>query len=316
MKLFSRSDTARPAEPRLGRRLGFHPRHQEVLTSDAVYPEPLERRTRARAPLHFQRIELKYFLPERLLPYFVERVSPYTDVDPYLVREGRGRTAYPVTSLYFDSLDLSAFEEKENGQLFRRKIRLRTYENEFAEEDPCFLEIKRRLDSVVLKDRLRLPRGLITPELPMSMLLGLLLSSVEKPDRTYHEAQMLRGWLNLQPTALVQYQRLALVGREDANTRLTVDRHLMGAWRPGHLLGSVPMRTIDSLIATGMNGVSGRYGLLELKCNNVVPAWFHHVVQDLELMRTAFSKYYLVVLAIRPQVLEDCDAAFVSVGGS
>ena len=105
------------------------------------------------------------------------------------------------------------------------------------------------------------------------------------------------------------------MGKEDPNTRVTVDRHLQGTWRPATILGTVPMRTIDSLVATGMNGISGRYGLLELKCNNVIPSWFHRVVQELELMRTAYSKYYLVVLALRPHIFEDCDSSFVSVGG-
>ena len=313
MKLFARTPAAHSAEPRRALRLGS--RAREVSTSDALYPEPLERRSKARPPLHFQRIELKYFLPERLLPHFIERLSPYTNVDPYLVREGRGRTSYPVTSLYFDSWDVQAWDEKENGQHFRRKIRLRTYEEEFATNDSSFLEIKRRLDSVVMKDRLSLPKGTITPDVAMSGLIRHILSRVEKPDRTFQEAQMMRGWLNLQPTALVRYQRLALVGKEDPNTRVTVDRHLQGTWKPAHLLGTVPMRTIDALLATGISGVSGRYGLLELKCNNVVPGWFHRVVQDLELMRTAYSKYYLVVMALRPQVFEDCEPGFVSVGG-
>src|SRR3954453_20161814 len=120
-------------------------------TSDAYFPGVAERRTVPRAPLHFQRIELKYFLPYRYLDHFVERVSRRTDVDPYFVKEGHGHTRYPVTSLYFDSYDLAAWREKEDGQFFRRKIRLRTYTEQFSEQTPCFLEIKRRLDAVVLK---------------------------------------------------------------------------------------------------------------------------------------------------------------------
>jgi hypothetical protein len=315
MKLFPRAD-AGPAESTRSRH-GVRSRTAERPVSPELYPQPLERRAKVRPPLHFQRIELKYFLPERILPHFIHRISPYTDVDPYLVKEGRGRTHYPVTSLYFDSWDLQAWDEKESGQFYRRKIRLRTYEDEFRTSDPSFLEIKRRLDSVVLKDRLSLPTGVMTPDVPMSGLLRHLLANVEnRADPTLGEAQLLRGWFNLQPAALVRYQRLAMVGKEDPNTRVTVDRHLQGTWRPGRLLGAVPMRTVDSVIATGMDGVSGRYGLLELKCNNVVPSWFHRAVQDLELMRTAFSKYYLVVMALRPQIFEDCEPGFALAGGS
>jgi hypothetical protein len=170
-------------------------------TSDAYFPEIAERRAVPRAPLHFQRIELKYFLPYRQLNHFVERVSRRTDVDPYLVKEGLGRTRYPVTSLYFDSYDLAAWREKEDGQFFRRKIRLRTYTEEFTEQAPCFLEIKRRLDAVVLKDRIGLPAGVLTPDVSPTRLLAHLLANASERDATAMEAEMMRGWFNLQPSA-------------------------------------------------------------------------------------------------------------------
>ena len=62
-------------------------RHQPRIaqsTSDAYYPEEAERRSTPRPPLHFQRIELKYFIPYRHIDHFVERVSRRTDVDPGL----------------------------------------------------------------------------------------------------------------------------------------------------------------------------------------------------------------------------------------
>jgi hypothetical protein len=281
-------------------------------SGDAYYPSRIDRRTNVRPPLHFQRIELKFFLPDRALNHFVDRLSAYTEVDPYLVREGRGRTSYPVTSLYFDSYDLQAFDEKEGGQLFRRKIRLRTYEESLAPENPCFLEIKRRLDAVVLKDRLGLPAGVLDPSIPVNRLLSHLFErTTEKDSPTYHEARMMAAWLNLQPTAIVRYKRLAFVGRDNPTTRITVDLNMEGVWKPPKVVGDIPLRSIGNINAAGMSGISGRYGMLELKCNRNVPGWFHRAAQDLELTRTAFSKYYLVVSALRPQVMEDCDGQYV-----
>ncbi len=288
-------------------------RHEARLsapTSDAYYPEELDRRASPRAPLHFQRIELKYFIPYRQIDHFVERISRRTDVDPYLVREGLGRMRYPVTSLYFDSWDLQAWDEKDGGQFFRRKIRLRTYEEEFSELAPCFLEIKRRLDAVVLKDRVRLPPGVLSRDMPPSGLLRHLLAFAREQDATALEAHMMLGWLNLQPAAIVKYQRMALVAKEDPQIRITVDHHIEGVFRPPTVLGEVPMRFVDNINATGMNAISGKYALLEIKSNNVIPGWLHQAIQDMELNRTAYSKYYLVVLALRPSLLEDCDARF------
>lgn len=283
-------------------------------TSDSSFPERIDRRGVPRAPLHFQRIELKYFIPYRQIDHFVERISRRTNVDPYLVREGLGRTRYPVTSLYFDSWDLHAWDEKENGQFYRRKIRLRTYEEEFSEHAPCFIEIKRRLDAVVLKDRIRLPAGALESDVSPSRLLPRLLRLAEQQDATALEAHMMLGWLNLQPAAIVRYQRMALVAKEDPNIRITVDHHIQGVWRPPTILGTVPMRAVDNINATGMNAISGKYALLEIKSNNLFPGWLHEVIQDLELNRTAYSKYYLVVLALRPFVTDDCDERFLHEG--
>ena len=285
-------------------------------TSDAYYPGVADRRYAPRAPLHFQRIELKYFLPYRSLDHFIERVSRRTNVDPYLVKEGKGRTRYPVTSLYFDSYDLAAWDEKENGQFYRRKIRLRTYDDEFSETVPCFLEIKRRLDAVVIKDRISLPAGVLTPRVPVTQLMPYLLARAQGQQATALEAHMMLGWLNLQPSAIVKYQRTALVAKEDPHTRITIDHQIQGIWRPSQILGEVPMRHVDNINATGMNAISGKYALLEVKSNNVIPAWLHQVIQDMELARVAYSKYYLVVLALRPSLQEDCDELFASSGGT
>jgi hypothetical protein len=257
---------------------------------------------------------LKYFIPYRHIDHFVERISRRTNVDPYLVKEGLGRTRYPVTSLYFDSFDLHALEEKESGQFYRRKVRLRTYEEEFRTTSPVFLEIKRRLDAVVLKDRVRLPAGVLKAEMSPRRLLPYLLSQAHERDATALEAHMMLGWLNLQPTAIVKYQRMALVAKEAPHMRITVDHHIEGIWRPSTILGNVPMRSVDNINATGLNGIGGKYALLELKSNGGIPGWLHEAIQDMELNRTAYSKYYLVVMALRPEITEDCDERFGSTG--
>lgn len=292
-------------------------RHEPRLaepTSDAYYPEAAERRGSPRAPLHFQRIELKYFIPYRQIDHFVDRISRRTDVDPYLMKEGLGRTRYPVTSLYFDSYDLAAWDEKEAGQFFRRKIRLRTYQDEYSTTSPVFLEIKRRLDAVVLKDRISLPAGVLQDDMAPNRLLPYLLSKAKEQDATALEAHMMLGWLNLQPTAIVRYQRMALVAKEDPNMRITVDHHIQGVWKPPSIMGNVPMRSVDNINATGMNGIGGKYALLELKSNGGIPGWLHEAIQDMELNRTAYSKYYLVVLGLRPELTQDCDDRFTTTG--
>jgi len=287
----------------------------EKIESAARSLPASERRSKQRPLLHFRRIELKYFVPDRMLPHLRARLTPFTNVDPYLVKEGLGRISYPVSSLYFDTQDLKAFAEKEAGLFYRRKLRLRTYEHEFSAEQPCFLEIKRRLDSVVLKDRISFPARTLDSSIAMPRLLGHLLDNAKGAPDTINEAQLMRMWLNLQPSAFVRYDRLALVAKEDPSLRVTIDHNLAGLWNPAYVLGAMPYRSVGNINASGMDGVGGRYSILELKCDRAIPGWFHQIVRDLELTRSAYSKYFLVVASLRPQLKFDCGADFLP-GGS
>src|SRR3954471_10350430 len=72
----------RPTLREVGRRRRRAPLPVEQ-TSDAYFPEVAERRAVPRAPLHFQRIELKYFLPYRQPGYFLDRGLRPPDFVPF-----------------------------------------------------------------------------------------------------------------------------------------------------------------------------------------------------------------------------------------
>lgn len=241
--------------------------------------------------LHFRRVELKYVVPDRLIPSLIDRISLYTQPDPYLLQEGKGRSSYPVTSLYFDSADLQSLHEKEAGILARRKLRLRTYHDSFTERRPCFLEIKRRHDVVISKDRLSLSVGHIHSELSMTGLLDHILKRVEASESVTAEANTLRSWYSLQPTAFVRYQRMPFVGLHDHRFRITVDRRLEGVWNPPALLGATLTRPC-------LYG----HSIVELKFNQFVPFWFHALVQEFELERVSCSKYATILQELRPEL--------------
>jgi len=236
------------------------------------------------SPLHFRRIEVKYVLPDRLIPAFRDRIAPYTQPDPFLVQEGDGRAQYPVTSLYFDSIDLHSLYEKEAGLLSRRKVRLRTYAKEFSEQGYAFLEIKRRHDFVVSKDRLSLSVGHLHDKLPMAHLLDHVLERVEADEAVTNEAHLIQSWYNLQPTSLVSYMRTPFVGMQDRRFRITIDGDMETVWKPRTLMGP----QIRTACHKG-------FSVVEMKCNHAIPSWFHDIIQEFELCRTAHSKYALCV---------------------
>ncbi|MCK5019636.1 MAG: polyphosphate polymerase domain-containing protein [Candidatus Peribacteraceae bacterium] len=241
-----------------------------------------------RAPLHFRRIELKYILPDSIVPIFVRKILPYTQPDPFLVEERKGRRSYPVSSLYFDSIDLHSIYEKEAGLLSRRKVRLRTYAEDFSDYECSFLEIKRRHDFIVSKDRLSISVNFIKEDIWMPHLLSTLLKRIEADEDVTHEAHVLHNWYNLQPTTLVRYHRTPFVGMQDRRFRITIDSDLNAVWKP--------MSLKDSLLFTSCNP---GFSVLEIKSNHALPAWFHDILQDFQLSRIAHSKYAICTRILR-----------------
>lgn len=268
---------------------GSVPLPLSLYPDDRMIAERLLSARRAKStsgsPLHFRRVEVKYRVPDRVVPSIIEQLSPYVTFDPYLPE---GKDSYPVTSLYFDSQDLQSLREKDAGLLSRRKVRLRTYGSVFGIGSPCFLEIKRRHDFVVSKDRLVLPEGALKEDVS-SRVFSSTLHSIS--DAVALEAKMLAAWYGLQAMALVRYRRIPFVGRHDRRFRVTVDTNLEGAWRPPNVLGF-----------EGFHRCLPGESIIELKFNHAVPEWFHAIVQNMELVRVSNSKYATVVQSLRPSL--------------
>ena len=98
--------------------------------------------------LRFQRHELKFYLPEELYPDLIRQIRPYMALDPYL-RQTEAKS-YLVRSLYLDTDDLKAYNEKLFGAYHREKFRVRAYNHE---PSTIFLETKRKYNNIVVKDR-------------------------------------------------------------------------------------------------------------------------------------------------------------------
>ena len=105
--------------------------------------------------LHFQRFEFKYQMPLDFVEGIIPELLKYMDFDPFAQKfPDHG---YTVASLYFDSVGLDCYYQKLAGVRTRKKLRIRFYpENGLTPETKVFLEIKRKYDAVVVKDRLAL----------------------------------------------------------------------------------------------------------------------------------------------------------------
>jgi len=222
----------------------------------------------------FNRFELKYILTLREAERFKQALRAY------LLPDDHGSGSYDLNSLYYDSPDLRFFWEKMDGIKFRRKLRIRHYDNgqPLTEDTPVFLEIKQRLDRVTQKRR-----AVLTYRDALRFC-----NQRERPDCDPQDAPVIEEieamlWqYNLRPVSLVRYQRQALIGTDyDIGLRVTFDTSL--AYRTGNLClheepPSLPMFPPDRVV-------------MEIKVNERIPYWLTELVAIHNLRLVRVSKY-------------------------
>lgn len=227
----------------------------------------------------FERREYKYAVPIETLDALRERFLKQMDHDPFCRDRSNGN--YCVRSIYFDSPRLLFYHEKIDGLKIRKKLRVRVY-NDLEQDTIAFLEIKRKIDNIVFKERARLPlyesvnllNG-VQPKLHNKTLIFSEAATLEK-------FLYLRGRLNLQPKVLVTYEREALIGIDDPYIRVTFDMNIR----------SHPAPLIEHIFHDeDLIPLNDRFFILEVKFYGRMPVWIRNIVRDFRLHLQAFSKY-------------------------
>ena len=226
----------------------------------------------------FNRFELKHQMTLKTAERFKESLRAYLLPDNH----GDGQGSYWLSSLYYDSPDYRCYWEKIDGIRFRRKLRIRQYEN--AGGASVFVEIKQRANRVTQKRRAALPY-------PAALAL---CSQRQRPDcppadqAVLDEVYTLLWQYDMRPASLIRYQRQALVGTDyDLGLRVTFDTQLEFSLLAAHQTdpfaredaGSFqPLLPPDSVV-------------MEIKANERVPYWLTELVGQHNLTLVRISKY-------------------------
>ena len=181
---------------------------------------------------------------------------------------------YLVSSLYFDDPADTCLLAVRDGCSRRRKYRIRIYNNSLA---VIKLEVKEKLDAMTRKRSRQ-----ITPETLREIMAGSFQTdtvSPEDPAFLFHLAATTR---TLRPKVIVAYERKAyLYG--PGNVRITLDRHVRAS-RQTERFGTTDI-SYDAL--TGPDAV------LEVKYDELLPAFLKQLLELNTLQQTSFSKYQL-----------------------
>ena len=89
----------------------------------------------------FTRYEFKYLLRNNEANAIFKESLNFMNYDEYALKN----KGYFVRSLYFDNYDYDNFFEKVDGIKFRKKFRIRTYNDKIDQNNPIYLEAKGRV---------------------------------------------------------------------------------------------------------------------------------------------------------------------------
>ena len=214
----------------------------------------------------FSRYEKKYVITKQQYASLLALVGNRLREDEY------GKST--VCNIYFDTPDYRLIRESLEKPVFKEKLRLRVYNIPRA-DSMAFVEIKRKYKGIVYKRRI-------------SMRYDEAAAWLCGGKRPPFDAQIAREieycrtcYGPLQPKVSLFYDRVALVGKEDASLRLTFDTNIrFRTQRLDLSLGDGGCRRID-------NGNI----VMEIKCDVAFPGWLSEALSALSIFPATFSKY-------------------------
>jgi SPX domain protein involved in polyphosphate accumulation len=228
----------------------------------------------------YSRYELKYLLTRGQAETLIEAMSTY-EMEPDTQGDEWGR--YLITSLYHDTEDYKSYWDKLEGHRFRRKVRIRVYgDQKVTPETRCFVEIKQRINKTLQKKRVVLPYATAAALCAHGQEVEGEVS--EAALAVIREVQYLNRTLDLQPSCVVTYHRVAFDGSAyDPGLRVTFDTNLKGRVHDLSLLSHGQ--------AENHYFLPPEWSVMEIKVNHRVPFWLTELVGRYRCTLRRISKY-------------------------
>ncbi len=226
------------------------------------------------------RYEYKYILPNFRLHELRSMLLPFISPDKFAAKLPGWQ--YTVRSIYFDTPTWEMYHTKRDHLAHRLKVRLRGY-NLGDDTTSTFLEIKRKYEAPIKKNRMTLPFGAVK-----AIFAGAhadqFLPETEKADNVRRFFYQIHS-KQLRPVVNVVYEREAYrsnIVDPDNDFRITLDKNLR----------SVPFPSVGELFVEReiQQALPGHF-ILEVKFNHYCPAWVKPILADLDAQKGPASKY-------------------------
>jgi len=232
----------------------------------------------------FKRVEKKYLLSK--FQYYALRklLEDYAEVDQY------GKTQ--ILNIYYDTDDFRLIRTSIDKPVYKEKLRLRSY-GVPTDRSNAFVELKKKFQGVVYKRRI--PMSYADAEQYLNSGVAGCQDWTDEERQIFGEIDFFRQRNGgLSPKMVVAYDRIALVGKQDPELRITFDENIR--WRIGDLdlrCGGEGEQLLED----------GQY-LMEIKITGAMPLVIAQMLSRLRIYPISYSKYGAAYLRLLQQQTE------------
>lgn len=214
----------------------------------------------------FKRYELKYLLTKKQKEELLKEMAYHMSLDKY------GRST--IRNVYLDTDNFRLIRHSIERPAYKEKLRIRSYCHVEA-DDPVFVELKKKYESVVYKRRL-----VICEKDAMQCFNNG--SALPAHSQIAEEIEYFRSYYgNLRPTVFLSYEREAYYSLDGSDFRVTFDENIL--YRNENISLSEPVY--------GTPLLNDDQTLMEIKTSGGIPLWLCHTLTKLHIFKTSFSKY-------------------------
>ncbi|MFV0250360.1 MAG: polyphosphate polymerase domain-containing protein [Bacilli bacterium] len=213
----------------------------------------------------FNRVEKKYLLTKFNYDLLLKKLGNNIIEDRYGLMT--------ISNLYYDTNSFELIRNSIEKPQFKEKLRLRTYNLDYKDKE-VYIELKKKYKGIVYKRR---------ESYFLDEAYDFLNKKIvpKKNNQVTKEIDFFINNYNVKPVLFLAYDRVAYYGKDDSEFRVTFDTNIRSR-------------------VENLNLENGDYGnlyfkddtyLMEVKCLGAMPLFFVHILNELNIFPTSFSKY-------------------------
>ena len=222
----------------------------------------------------FKRYEKKYLINKEQYNLLIPKILNYMEFDEHC----KNNKNYNIYSIYYDNDNNDVIRHSISKPYYKEKLRLRSYKIVSNPEDIVFLELKKKINKIVNKRRI-----VLTYKEAIDFLeKGIRPNTYEYiNNQVLNEIEYYLTKHDVHPAVFIGYSRKAFFAKDNKDFRLTIDSKILTR-RENLSLKSEYF---------GKDILEKNQYLMEVKILGSIPLWFVHILSELKIYNTHFSKY-------------------------